>query len=439
MLDYMDNPSAPQPGSGPFVAAPPPREPPPQPAPHPDAPHVPGPRPAGKSPRKLVWVIIAAVIIIAAAALAYSYMGGHGQAPAAGSTTQQPSSGVTLGSVLSATNSSGSINVTYAGSAYISAGGNLTLPFSITMQRSGQNSTASVSAENMTLQMFKYGGLYYDCLVPSNGVRTCYNETVYAANYSAAVLASSGTLVSQVLGNASYAQVSTSQRSYNGATCTFFDVNLNGTDMSGCVSQATGLVMNLSLRSSSSGAVSTYSASMSHLGAAVAPSQGEFLNVSSSSGPGISGSSLAYLNLYALAVPISTLDALILPEAAMAELGAFSAQSYAPQACVATPGFECAGAAYSNGTLSFTFGQATGSQWSNTVVYFVAPGSPLTANSPSYAIGSAVSGRSIPVSIQVPANALTGNQLVGTLYGSYDISGAPQNATEIGTLSVNAT
>ncbi len=388
----------------------------------------------GKIPKKIIAVVVVVIVIAIAA---YFLLG---NSPA------QQASGPTLGSLLSMENTSSNIAMSYAGSAYVSSGNGITLPFTISLQRSGQNASLKMNVENSTLEMYKYGNTYYDCYMASNSVRSCYNLTAYVNNASTVALATSGILVQQVLGSVANTIASTSQRSYSGTQCTFFDVNINGTYLSGCISQASNLVMNISLSSSAPGASSTYTLGMTSLGRAQM-SNAEFLNVTSSSQKGLSttSQSLAFLNAYALSAPISAIDSLLLPEAAMGELSTFLLQgvntSYAPQGCVAMTGFYCQNATYGSGTLTFTFGQATGSSWTNAAVHFVPAGSSLSSNSPSGTIGNVLSGQTVPVAIQIPpavSGNSTGTALIGTLYATYNVSGVAQNAIEIGMLSVTA-
>ncbi len=435
MESYNDNQAA---GQQPAAV-----QPQPQPQ-HQAAQHAP---PQGQKKKLPMGLIFAAVAVIAVIAAAGAYLGTRGGGTST-TTVQQNAGGPTLGSLLTITNSSNDISLSYSGSTHLSVGANSTsMPFAVTIGRSGRTSSISVVVQNTTLEMFRFGSLYYDCLVNANGLRTCYNETTVVANYSTSALYSAALLLSQLANTSTYS-VSTSQRAYSGRPCTFLTHALNASgatsQINGCVSGSLGILMNLSIYNYNgiADAASEYSVSLSRLSSSSNLSALDQNGIAASSKAGIQSQELAYDTVYALDAPISVLDTLVLPGEVvnLIQIGTFGTLSLTPQACSpASPEFECAGAGYTKGVLTFTFGQASGSQWSNTIVYFVPAGSSLTADSPSFAIGNALSGQSIPVLMSVPGNALTGNQLVGTIYGTYSVSGAAQNATEIAILALNTT
>jgi len=152
-------------------------------------------------------------------------------------------------------------------------------------------------------------------------------------------------------------------------------------------------------------------------------------------------SAMEYLMTYGWAILII---AVVL--GALFELGVFNSSSFFGTACIAQSGFYCSNPVLSTtGTLNITVGQATGTTFTNTYVYFVPSGTTFSSSDPSADIGTLNSGQKVNVDIPLetgspyPTSYTLGTPLSGELYMQYtDVYGTTiQN--EIGTVTTKVT
>ncbi len=94
-------------------------------------------------------------------------------------------------------------------------------------------------------------------------------------------------------------------------------------------------------------------------------------------------SAMEYLMTYGWAILII---AIVL--AALFSLGVFSSSSFLGTTCVASSGYLCQSPLLHAGSLTFTFGQSTGTSWTSADVFFIASGSAA----PTYSTMPAASG-----------------------------------------------
>jgi len=152
-------------------------------------------------------------------------------------------------------------------------------------------------------------------------------------------------------------------------------------------------------------------------------------------------SAMEYLMTYGWAILII---AVVL--GALFQLGVFSSASLLGSACIAQSGFYCSNPVLStSGVLIVTIGQATGTTFTNTYVYFVPSGTTFSSSDPSAYIGTLNSGQQVNVNIPLgvgspyPSSYTIGTPLSGYLYLQYtDVYGTViQN--EIGTVTTKVT
>ena len=157
--------------------------------------------------------------------------------------------------------------------------------------------------------------------------------------------------------------------------------------------------------------------------------------------PAKAQSAMEYLMTYGWAILII---AVVL--GALFQLGVFNSTSLLGSACIAQSGFYCSNPVLStSGVLTVTVGQATGTTFTNTYVYFVPSGTTFSSSDPSAYIGTLNSGQEVNVNIPLgvgspyPSSYTVGTPLSGYLYLQYtDVYGTViQN--EIGTVTTKVT
>ena len=124
-------------------------------------------------------------------------------------------------------------------------------------------------------------------------------------------------------------------------------------------------------------------------------------------------------------------------------LGVFSGSSFLPNACIASSGFLCSNPIYSRstGTLTFTFGQMTGTNWASANVVFVPSGATLGSSSQKTqpTVGAINSGQQVSVSLPIGGTVSAGTPLTGSIYVNYTISGVSGTlVTQVATISTKA-
>ena len=130
-------------------------------------------------------------------------------------------------------------------------------------------------------------------------------------------------------------------------------------------------------------------------------------------------SAMEYLMTYGWAILII---AVVL--GALFSLGVFSGSSLIGTSCVAAPGYYCQSPVLStSGTLTFTFGQNTGSTMYSATLYVAPQGSPVhnygfPTQVASDAIGTLNSGQTVPVSVSL-SGIIGSSPAIGTPFSGY--------------------
>ncbi len=159
-------------------------------------------------------------------------------------------------------------------------------------------------------------------------------------------------------------------------------------------------------------------------------------------------SAMEYLMTYGWAILII---AVVL--GALFSLGVFNGSSLLGTSCVALSGYYCSTPVLSHSTsaLTFTLGQATGTNYGNVIVYTVPSGSSYNPGSDTakQAITSGISsGQTVSVSLTLPSTSpystsgygTIGDTYTGYIYINYSTSstGVPNTVAEIATISVKS-
>jgi hypothetical protein len=152
-------------------------------------------------------------------------------------------------------------------------------------------------------------------------------------------------------------------------------------------------------------------------------------------------SAMEYLIIYGWAILIV---AVVL--GALYSLGVFSGAAFLGTSCSAASGFYCTNPTLSTGgVLTVTIGQATGTTFKNTYLYFVPSGTNFSTSDPGTSIGTLNSGRKVTVNIPLPAGSpypaayTLGTSLSGYLYLQFtDIYGTTE-ANNIATVLTKVT
>jgi len=129
-------------------------------------------------------------------------------------------------------------------------------------------------------------------------------------------------------------------------------------------------------------------------------------------------SAMEYLMTYGWAILIV---AVVL--GALYSLGVFNGAAFLGTSCISASGFYCTNPTLSTGgVLTVTIGQATGTIFKNTYLYFVPSGTNFTTSDPSTSIGTFNSGQQVTVSIPLgigspyPTTYTVGTPISGYLY-----------------------
>ncbi len=403
-------------------------------------------KPAPDARRMKVWLSVSAVLIVAAIVI-YLTLGQRG--PSRSATIRSPPAGTpltaSLGTLLSQPSSGTGISVTYDGYAG-TMNGSLTIPFTLGLNRSGTDAVAILVVNGTSsMQMYRFGGLYYDCASTAGG-RSCFNATTAVANVSAnssSIISSSamaGDLLATLVNSTESAALSTTYR--NGLYSVCFYASAGQFNISGCSAAAGMLPLNLTLTSANSTAPVQYRIGQISYGPPI-PAIADLANVTAAPSLPYNYKWVAYLDVLALDQPLVFSDLTVIPLTGLFGIGAFSPQPQLAPQCVAISGFFCTNAKYEYGELSFTFGQATGTNWDNVTIAFVPSGSSYSAGDPSFNLtGTMYSGGTVPgVQIQIPpsvAGGAAGTVLQGSIHVSYGIGGH-RYGQDVATLIVQAT
>ena len=140
-------------------------------------------------------------------------------------------------------------------------------------------------------------------------------------------------------------------------------------------------------------------------------------------------SAMEYLMTYGWAILIV---AVVL--GALYSLGVFNGAAFLGTSCIAASGFYCTNPTLSTGgVLTVTIGQATGTTFNNTYLYFVPSGTNFSTLDPSTSIGTLNSGQQVTVNIPLPVGSpypaayTLGTPLSGYLYLQFtDIYGTTE-------------
>jgi len=146
-------------------------------------------------------------------------------------------------------------------------------------------------------------------------------------------------------------------------------------------------------------------------------------------------SAMEYLMTYGWAILII---AVVL--GALYVLGVFNGTSFLGTSCIAGSGYQCTNLLLHTSALSFTFGQATGNNWANVILYAVPTGTTLdTGTDASNSIGTLSSGQTTPVSITLTPTVSTGSTWSGYIYADYSQSGTTGLEAQVATVTAKAT
>ncbi len=160
-------------------------------------------------------------------------------------------------------------------------------------------------------------------------------------------------------------------------------------------------------------------------------------------------SAMEYLMTYGWAILII---AIVL--AALFSLGVFSSSSFLGTTCVASSGYLCQSPLLHAGNFMFTFGQSTGTAWSNAEIFFVESGAATPTAAPSnanaiFSLGSFNSGQSIPVTLPggvtgasdtyAAFNTAAGNSYSGALWVSYTVGANTGLLSLVATVTLKST
>ncbi|MFP3215557.1 MAG: hypothetical protein RXR32_03365 [Candidatus Micrarchaeota archaeon] len=140
-------------------------------------------------------------------------------------------------------------------------------------------------------------------------------------------------------------------------------------------------------------------------------------------------SAMEYLMTYGWAILIV---AVVL--GALYSLGVFDGAAFLGTSCIAASGFYCTNPTLSTGgVLTVTIGQATGTTFNNTYLYFVPSGANFSTSGHGISIGTLNSGQQVTVSIPLPTGSpypaayTLGTQISGYLYLQFtDIYGTTE-------------
>ncbi len=148
-------------------------------------------------------------------------------------------------------------------------------------------------------------------------------------------------------------------------------------------------------------------------------------------------SAMEYLMTYGWAILII---AVVL--GALYVLGVFNGTSFLGTSCIAGSGFQCTNLLLHTSDLSFSFGQATGNDWTALTLYAVPTGSStttLTSDANVVVSGGLNSGQTTPVSIALSPAVSTGSTWSGYIYAVYTQGGTPNLQDQVATVTAKAT
>jgi hypothetical protein len=154
-------------------------------------------------------------------------------------------------------------------------------------------------------------------------------------------------------------------------------------------------------------------------------------------------SAMEYLMTYGWAILVI---AVVL--SALFGLGLFNSNSFANNACIATPGFLCTNPVYShsNANIIVTLGQNTGTSWTSANFVFVPQGTPYDStgipaisfnSSPantSFSVRGMASGSTAQVYLPVnsiPIPVIVGTPIMGTIWAQYSYLSSSQGITQV--------